>query len=271
MSSASGRAPVVGVLAGRFRFVRFGDGPAPLAILPGMSLLNRMPGRLTASAYVRGLRRLAEGHTVYVVQRPTGLPAAASTADIAAEYAPVLASELGSFRLLGLSTGGLVAQHLALDHPASVERLALVVTGARLAESGRAICDRWLELAAAQRWRAVHGELAASAVDGRALQGLARAVGAFSGRPSAREIADFATTVSAVLVHDSLDRLPALRAPTLVVGGALDPFFPDDVLRATAAALPDATLRVFASSGHGLPKHRSGELQDEVATFLAGR
>lgn len=262
-------AAVTGTLAGRLPFVRIGTGGPPLVVLPGLALTHDVPRGLTLAAYAQGFRRLAQHHTVHIVSRPAGPAAGASTADIAAAYAAVLRAELGIYRLMGLSTGGLIAQHVALDHSSDVERLVLVVTGARLAPAGRAICERWLELARAGRWRELSGDLAAVAVDGRAVQALARFVGSGTGRrPTGQEAADFAVTVSAVLAHDTSARLAGLATPTLVVGGARDPFFPEASLRATAGAIPRAELRVFARQGHGVPKHRAGALQDAVSAFL---
>jgi pimeloyl-ACP methyl ester carboxylesterase len=259
-----------GVLHDRLPFVRIGTGPTVLVVLPGLSLLDEAPGRLAVAAYAQGFRRLAVDHTLYVVQRPTGLASGATTADIAAEYAAVLGPELGRYHLMGLSTGGLIAQELALADPAAVGRLALVVAGARLGPAGRALCTRWLALAREGRWALLHGELGAAVVDGPVLRRLARTVSRWSGRaPTERQAAAFTTTVAADLAHDTRSRLGTLRAPTLVLGGALDPFFPADVLRETAAALPDAVLRIFPHHGHGVPKHRAGEVQSAVAGFLA--
>ena len=260
-----------GVFHDRLPFVRVGAGPTPLVVLPGLSLLNEAPGRFAVAAYARGFRRLAEDHTLYIVQRPAGLPGGATTGDIAAEYASVLGPELGRFDLMGLSTGGLIAQELALGAPETVGRLAFVVTGARLGPAGREICTRWLALARERRWPELHGELGAVAVDGRTLQGLARALLRWTGRaPTEQQAADFATTVAADLAHDTRARLGTLRTPTLVLGGAVDPFFPEEVLRETADALPDAELRIFPRNGHGVPKHKAGEMQSAVAGFLAG-
>ncbi len=163
----------------------------------------------------------------------------------------------------------MIAQRLALAHPDAVRRLALIVAGARLAPSGQQICRRWLELAGARRWRELHGDLAAAVVDGPVPQRLARTVLRLTGRaPTDAEAADFVATTSAVLAHDTTADLADLRMPALVVGGALDPFFPAAALEATAAAIPDAALRVFPRSGHGVPKQRSAAVQDAVAAFL---
>lgn len=262
-------AAEVGSFSDRLPYVRIGAGAAPLVVLPGLALTESVPRGLTLAAYAHGFRRLAERHTLYVVPRPRGLPGGASTADLAAEYAAVLRPELGRFALVGMSTGGLIAQHLAMTEPA-VDGLALVVAGAYLGQAGRDRCERWLRLAGQQRWRTLHADLAASAVDGRAARGLARTLFTLTGRtPTDEEAADFGTTVRAVLAHDTRRALGALHVQTLVVGGARDPFFPEAVLRATADAIPHSRLHVFPHNGHGVPKHRSGALQEVVAAFLA--
>jgi pimeloyl-ACP methyl ester carboxylesterase len=252
----------VGTFHDRLPYVRIGAGPVPLVVLPGLALTDEAPRGLAVAAYARGFRRLTAEHTVYIVARPQGLPAGSSTADIAAEYAATLRRELGPFRLMGLSTGGLIAQHLAVGHADLVERLV---------PAGRAICERWLELAAAGRWRTLHGDLAAIAVDGGVAQSLARALIGMTGRaPTARQVADFTTTVRADLDHDTRDVLGGVQIPTLVIGGARDPFFPAATLEETAAALPHGRLLVFPHNGHGVPKHRAGAMQDAAATFLGG-
>jgi pimeloyl-ACP methyl ester carboxylesterase len=219
---------------------------------------------------------------VIVLRRPHGLVASASTRpagtgaydrpvdtiDIADAYAAAIRSELGTVDLVALSTGGMVGQHVALRHPDLVSRLALVVTGHRLAEPGRAMCHRWLRLHREERWGALRGELAAAAVDGAAAQWLARRAGGSDRPPDATDAADFAATVAADLEHDTTGLLCDVRATTLVVGGRDDPFFPEDVLRATAVEIPGATL-AMRDGGHGIPKHRARWLQDQLLGFFA--
>jgi pimeloyl-ACP methyl ester carboxylesterase len=52
---------------------------------------------------------------------------------------------------------------------------------------------------------------------------------------------------------DRTARLAALRTPTLVIHGAADPLVPLAAGRATAAAVPQAKLKVIDSMGHAIP------------------
>jgi pimeloyl-ACP methyl ester carboxylesterase len=249
--------------------VRFGNGPHTLVVLPGMALDNGQPGRLTAAAYAQSFRPLARRHTVHIVRRRPGLAPGTTTRDLADRYAETLRAEIGPARIMGLSTGGLIAQELAVVAPELVERLVLVVTGARIAPAGRELCERWRSLAVAGRWGALRGELAAVAVDGSLAQRLARLLGRLSGRaPAGTDGDDFLATVDAVLAHDATATLAGVKAPTLVIGGAVDPFFPAALLRETAAAVPDARLRVYEDSGHGLPKRHGSRMQSDALSFL---
>jgi pimeloyl-ACP methyl ester carboxylesterase len=262
-----------GVLAGAYPAVTV-SGPTrtmpPLVVLPGLTLDNDTPTGLPLRAYGVGFRELAKVRTVVVVQRPHRLDPDAGLAGVAAGYADLLRGEWGRADVMGLSTGGLIAQHLALGAPDAVRRLALVVTGARLSDGGRHRVRHWLGLAAAGRWGELRGDNAASAVDGALLQRLARLGGRMYARrpPSDVDRADFTVLAEAVLRHDLRAALPRLTVPALVVGGAVDPFFPEALLRETAAAIPQARLEVHAGAGHGLPKHRATALQRQVSAFL---
>lgn len=261
----------VGTLGG-FPYVRFGRGTAPpLVVLPGLAFDNDAPTARDSRLYAWSMRRLAAGRRVTVLRRPRGIASDAdgelSTADLADRYAPVLANEAGPADVLALSTGGLIAQHLALRHPRLVRRLVLAVSGVKIAEAGREMCQTWLVQAEQRDWRSLRGGLLASAVDGRTAQGLARLLGGFGRQPDPRDVMDLVATVRADLEHDTSAVLPGMTVPTLVLGGRDDPFFPEPVLRATAAAIPGAQLAVHAG-GHGVPKHHSGWLQDLVSAFL---
>jgi pimeloyl-ACP methyl ester carboxylesterase len=237
-------------------------------------LENEPPSRIAALTYRLGFGRFAQDHTVYVINRRRGMPPRYTTRDMAADYARVMGNELGPARIMAFSTGGSIAQYLALDRPHLVEKLVLIVSASHLSEEGRETCERWQGLACERRWRELRADMAAVNVTGEANKRIARAFMAVFGRfvlgtPS--DPSDFVTTLGADLVHDTTDLLPELSAPTLVIGGSEDPFFSESLLSETAGKIPDAMLRVYEGVGHGVPKEEKRRYEDDVLAFLRER
>jgi hypothetical protein len=94
-----------GTFLGEFPYMRVGNGPENLVILPGITLENEPPNRLNAWTYRLGFGRFAKGHTVYMINRRRSMPSGYTTRDMAADYARVLESELGPSHVIGFSTG----------------------------------------------------------------------------------------------------------------------------------------------------------------------
>ena len=264
-------ATETGTFLGEFPYVRAGDGPENLMILPGITLQNEPPSRLDAWTYRLGFGRFARGHTVYVVKRKRGMPPGYTTRDMAADYGRVLEQELGPSHVMGFSTGGSIAQYVALDRPELVGNLVLVVTASRMSEAGRETCERWQRLARERRWRDLRADMASATVTSETNKRLAGTFmkvlgGLMLGTPS--DPSDFLATLEADLGHDTTARLPELSAPTLIIGGGDDPFFPEPLLRETAGKIPDAELRVYEGVGHGVPKERKRRYEDDALAFL---
>src|SRR5262245_29070781 len=264
-----------GLLLDEFPYIRIGNGPRPLLIIPGAEVNNAEPGFLTRQAMRAAFSRLARDHSVYIVHRKRGLPAAYSTTDMAADYARVLRAITPSgtaAQVIGFSTGGLIAQHLAVQSPELIERLVLVVTGVRLSPQGRGLVERWRALAEAQQWieltTAMSEILLTGETSKRLLRGFMRLFGRLLVSPPEHP-QDFLATMNADLAHDTSALLPTLRMPTLVLAGDLDPFFPAPLLQETADLIPNAALIVYAGAGHGLTKTHKRRFEDDVLAFLA--
>jgi pimeloyl-ACP methyl ester carboxylesterase len=260
-----------GTFLGEFPYVRIGSGPENLVILPGTTLENEPPNRFAAWTYRLGFGRFARDYAVYVINRRRGMPPEYTTQDMAADYAAVLEQELGPSHIMGFSTGGDIAQYVAIDHPASVQSLTLVVSACRLSEEGREICERWQALAREGSWRELRADMASVNVTSETNKRLARAFMAVFGRfilkvPSDPQ--DFLTTLGADLVHDTTGRLGEISAPTLIIGGSEDPFYSEDAIRETAEKMTDATLLLYDGVGHGVPKERKRRYEEDALAFL---
>jgi pimeloyl-ACP methyl ester carboxylesterase len=185
------------------------------------------------------------------------LPAPGATFNVATmadDAAAVLrALDVPAAHVLGFSGGSAIAQELALRHPEVVDSLILVGTWGRLDEYGRAMTDAW-------RWLAdvAPSERAAleafflwiytprAHADGTVAWIIDEAL-AF---PHPQPPEAFKRQLDAFLTHDSLDRLPQIAAPTLVLAGELDIAARPRLGRRVAEAIPGAEFRVLPGAGH---------------------
>jgi pimeloyl-ACP methyl ester carboxylesterase len=255
-------ATETGTFLGEFPYVRFGSGPENMVILPGITLDNEPPNRFAAWTYRLGFGRFARNYTVYLINRRRGMPPGYSTRDMAQDYARVIEGVLGPSHLMGFSTGGSIAQSVALDHPGALQSLVLVVSACRLSEEGRKTCQRWQELRA---------DMASVTVSSETNKRLGRAFVRVFGRlvfkvPSDPQ--DFLITLEADLNHDTTGRLGDISTPSLIIGGSEDPFFSEALLRETTKKMPRCTLRVYEGVGHGVPKERKRRYEEDTLAFV---
>ena len=192
-----------------------------------------------------------------------------STAQMADDYAGLITSlGLGSVSVVGISMGGAIAQELALRHPELVSRLVLVSTWAKVDGFAE---DAFLQLADA-RGVLPHEEFA------RMLQLMIWAPAYFSanrqdlvavrGERPATSVGSFRAQARACIEHDSIDRLEQLRLPVLVTAGDADAFIPVGLQRELAAALPEASIRVFEGSGHAHHWEKLDEFNEAIEKWL---
>ncbi|MEJ7604492.1 MAG: alpha/beta hydrolase [Kofleriaceae bacterium] len=161
--------------------------------------------------------------------------------------------------VVGASLGGMVGQHLAIEHPTRVRSLVSIMSspGAR----------RYLPEPRALR--ALFRPMPKTAEEsGRSVEALFRTLGgsvypiegdrlrAIGELAHARGVAPlgflrhFAATLAS---GDRRAKLRKVKVPTLVIHGSRDPMFPLSAGRDLARMMPDATWLPIAGMGHHLP------------------
>jgi pimeloyl-ACP methyl ester carboxylesterase len=263
----NGGAVQSGVLAGRLPFVRFGNGARRLVIFPGLA---DAAWDVTSHAWAFPMqhRKLANEFTVYVLSRKRGLPHGYTTRDMATDYARALESEIGPAIVLGTSLGGYIAQYLAVDFPQYVQELVIACAAYRVGDEGRKIPERWLELAAQHRWREFYFDIAKVTMREFHQTFYQFLIPLVRTRPT--NPADFLVSLEACLRHDSSELLGQIQAPTLVIGGSDDVFFPSPLLRETASRISHAVFRLLDGGSHGAYELKRDEFEDAVLEFLHG-
>jgi non-heme chloroperoxidase len=151
--------------------------------------------------------------------------------------------------LVGDSSGGLIAQRVALEYPHRVSRLVLVGSPTTLVnnEAVRELGEEMLALK-----DPISPEFAREFVLGTIHHSvpeefLERAVSE-SLKVPARVWRDYCEGV--VLTVDDTARLGEIGAPTLILWGEQDALLPREEQEWRAAAIPNATLRVYPEIGH---------------------
>ncbi|MCU4740400.1 alpha/beta hydrolase [Natronoglomus mannanivorans] len=266
--------PETGQLMGSLPYVKVGDGPKTLLVIPGLgdAMFDGSYGRVGAWLARRTWRRYGEAYTVYVVSRPRGLADGRTIRGMAADYARVLENRLESASVLGISMGGLIAQELAFGRPDLVDRLVVAVSGCRLSEEGARIVNRLQWYALERDWTEIRATLFEEMYTGRkqrVFPTLARAAGRVR-PPNPADPEDVLVSIDAVLEYDGTDHLGEIEPRTLVIGGTDDPFFPEEILRETHERLPDAQLAMFRDARHGAFLERKEGFDNWVLQFLEG-
>lgn len=256
-----------GVLAGGLPYNRIGSGPVVVA-LQGLMFESRWLSGTEARFMLGPYRRLAETHALFVVNRRPRLPRGSSLSDMAADYTAMIRVEFESpVDVIGISSGGSIAFHLAAEHPDVVRRLVIQDCGCRLTERGREWQREAARLAEAGRWRDVSrlmmGAIWPDNAFGRSVAWLLSPLMAM-GAP--KDPSDLVTLVEAEDRLDFCGRLGEIKAPTLVACGELDPFSGADLARETAAGIPNGRAVVYEGRRHGL---RGPEFARDLADFLA--
>lgn len=254
-----------------FPYHRFGRGDTPLLVIPGISDSLQSSGTGVPSAlFEYGYFRAYREYDVWVVGRPPDLAGEATTRTMADDYAALL-DRLGEAHVLGISMGGLIAQHLAAEHPGLVRRLVLGVAAARVGPEGRETLERWAGWGGKHRFRDVYLDAVEVMYTGyrRTLYPpIVGLVSRFLPEPAAPD--DFVVSCAACRDHDGAEALPAIEAPTLVIGGSHDHFFPEAFIRETARGIDGAKLALFGGTGHAAYEERRGDWDATATAFLAG-
>jgi pimeloyl-ACP methyl ester carboxylesterase len=176
--------------------------------------------------------------------------------------------------VFGISMGGMIAQHVALEHASRVRSLISVMSStgdpslpqptpemrARLVETAS---DTEALIALNAENRAAFGSPGYPESLAERLA-MARATHERSHRPEG-----VVRQMRAVIADGSRrDRLRRLTVPTLVIHGVDDPLIPLAAGRDTAAAISGARLEVIAGMGHNIPPSLAPRIVQLVVEFV---
>lgn len=248
---------------------RMGDGPRPVVVFAGLSFENKAIGELSARFMMGIYRPLLPECTVYLVNRRRGLPQGCAISDLAGDYAQMIVQEFsGPVDILGTSTGGSIALQFAAEYGELVRSLVIHSAAYKLGSAGKNVQLQLRDFARARKWRQANAILTRFVMRRRWYGGaLSAVVGCLRPLGAPDDPSDLVATIEAEDAFDLHDRLAEITAPTLVIAGAADPFYTEELFRETARGVPGAKLVLYPGMGHPAQGKLFGR---ELRQFLLG-
>jgi non-heme chloroperoxidase len=167
--------------------------------------------------------------------------------------------------LVGHSGGGFMAQRVALDYPHRVSRLVLIGTAAE---------------GSAFRGISEFGEFVGTLEDPVPPEFVREFQESTIYHPVPEEFLDTVVSESLKLparvwrdyfeevVHADAAQLREIKAPTFILWGEQDPYPPREEQERLAREIPDATLKVYAETGHAVHWERPEEVVRDLEAFM---
>jgi 3-oxoadipate enol-lactonase len=246
---------------------------------PALLLIMGFGGDHLAWGYQ--FRVFAERHRVIVFDNrgsgQTDAPDVPYTTAMMADDTAGLLDALGvdEADVIGVSMGGMIAQELALRHPGRVRSLHLGCTLARPDAYMRALIAAWrtlrMALSREDMLRAVALWLFAPVTYEERPEFVEMVIQTALANPFPQTLTGFLRQGEAILGHDTLDRLTAIRCPTLVSVAEDDILVPPRFSRRLAARIPGAVLEVVPGAGHAYFWECPEAFNRLCLDFLAGR
>ena len=245
----------------------------PLVLLAGLSPVAGEAGDGLVRSVLAPVGQLASQRRLVVLNRWAGQPPGLTMSELAAWHAEAIRGHLGRpVDVVGVSTGGSIAQQLAADHPDTVQRLALVSTACRLGPAGREMQARVAALLRAGSTRQAVA-VVAGGITPAGVRTLARAAGWAAAHRVITGPAAAADLIATIDAEDAFDLAACehpIQARTLIIAGARDRYYSPGLFEETAALIPRSQLQLYPRRGH-ITVTRDRRATANLVGFFAAR
>lgn len=249
-------------------YISFGIGHKHLIMIPGLGEgLTTVKG--TAIPMALMYRKLAKDFRVHVFSRRTDMPDPFTTRDMAEDiYTAMQQLGIPSANIIGVSLGGMIVQHLAIDHPEVVEKLILCVTLPCPNPTLVKCLSGWSDMAKRNNFKGILVDTALNSYTDSYLRKRMWFYRIFAGLFRSKHAARFITMAEAGMTHTALSGLEKISCPTLIIGGRLDKIVTGEASEHLHRLIPKSELCMYEDYGHGLYEETPDFLQKVKEFFI---
>ena len=248
-------------------YITFGRGEENLILIPGLGDgLKTVKG--TAAMMAIMFRKYSKRYKVYVFSRTREIAEDYTIKDMAKDQKEAMEKlNISKSNFVGISQGGMIAQHMALDYPELVEKLVLCVTAARPNETMRDVLNVWSTMAKANDYRSLFIDMIEKSYTEkykkryRLLYPILTRVG----KP--KDFNRFLIQAKAITHHDIYGELEKIKCPTFVIGAELDEIIGKESSEEIAEKIKNSKLLIYEGLGHGAYEEAK-DFSQQVLAFL---
>lgn len=236
----------------RFAAVSWGKGEENLVIIPGLSDgVATVRGKALQAGAV--LAAFARHYRVTVISRRDALSPGCTTASFARDQALAMqALGIRKAHILAVSQGGMIAQHLAADHPEMVDKLVLASTAPQCSELAAENIRRWVGFARMGAFLGLLIDTTEKFHTEKYLKRIRPFYPYLGTRLKKMDVDRFTAMAEACLSHDASMKLDRIQSPALIIGGSCDRVLGVDGSHLLHRYIEGSTLKIYEHQGHAL-------------------
>lgn len=248
-------------------YVSFGKGDKPFVIIPGLSdgITTVHNKQMLLSSYYK---TFSKEFRVYVFSRKNKLPEGYTTKQMAADLKTALDTlDITKTSILGISQGGMISQHLAIDYPEVVDKLVLGVTISKPNETILQVVKSWIDMVKDGKYKEFAIDTIEKTYSEKTQKKYRPAYPIIARVNTPKDPQRFFVQANACITHDAYDSLDKIKCPTLVLGGKEDNVVGKNTSEEIAAKIKGSKIIMYDGLGHGAYEETK-DFNNQVLEFI---
>ncbi len=176
--------------------------------------------------------------------------------------------QISNAAFVGISIGGMIGQHFALQYPEKLAGLILCSTGARTEPQAKAAIEERIETVRREGLASQVAQTLARWFTPKFIEEAPANISWIADLILRTSVDGYAGCAHAVQGLDVIDALDQVRARTLIVPGQFDVAFPEKTSRAMQQRIPNAELCLLEGAAHLGNVEQAHRFNEIILSFL---